>query len=91
MTQGPLCTLGKENTLFALQEFHPNSFTVVGELLGIVNADRVDSSVAMRQQCHPLYNKQYCDQRTCPFPICRIENTVLERLALLDSTLYLAA
>jgi hypothetical protein len=91
LTQGPLCTLGEENTLFSLQEFQPNSFTVDRVLLWIGPADHADSSVAMRQQCHPFYNKLYCDKRTCLFPIGPIGNTVIERLTLLESTLYLSS
>jgi hypothetical protein len=67
LTHGPLCTLGKEKPLFSLQEFHPNSFTVDRVLLWIGTADRAESSVAMRQRCHPLYNKLYCDKRICLF------------------------
>jgi hypothetical protein len=91
LTQGLLCTLGKENTFFSLQEFHPNSFTVDRVLLWIGTADHADSSVAMRQQCHPLYNKLCCDKITCLFPICPIENTVIERWMLLESTLFLSS
>jgi hypothetical protein len=51
------------------------------------NATRYETamSLALRQHCHSLCNKPSCDKRTCLFPICPIENSVIERLTLLES------